>query len=117
MALAKLAGRVPCVEINLPVFAEVIGLHVPPAAPAGKCNSNGWFPYTQLKSRRVRKWAELWRLRAAASDFFEATNGYLLCQKYVEKQVQKNMYFGTSWGTPGGKGHAKRRQNGGLGVY
>ena len=87
MALSKAAGRTPCVEIDLPVFVETIGMHVPPAAPAGKCNADAWFAYTQLNSRRIPAWVELLRLRAAATDFFGATGGYLLCQKDVEKAV------------------------------
>ena len=79
----KSSGRVPCGFMNLTEFSESVMAHVPSSGD----DLAQWYKYTQRDARRKPQWAELSRLRSAVTDLFTATEGYLLCQKDVERAV------------------------------
>ena len=79
-------GRIVCGPMNTRLVADAITINV-----GEEKRAKQWFPYSQMDARKRPVWAELWRQRGAAADFFVASNGFLLKQKEMERTVLISM--------------------------
>ena len=77
-------GRVLCVRLQPGQLTKILEVYILDLSPPILDRSAA---YTQLVFRKRPIWSELFYNRSLADDMFAETGGYMIAQKYIEKEI------------------------------